>query len=181
MTGDAPRLGDKVIECHDVGYRYDGGPMVLSGVDLVLDRRERLGIVGANGTGKTTLVEILAGRRRPTAGTVEVGPTVVRGRSTSRAPPSTPGADQDLVAGPHRRPGALADIELMKRFSFSGDLPFARVGTLSGGERRRLQLLLVLAGRRTSCSSTNPPTTSISTPCGPWRTTSRTGPAPWWW
>jgi ATP-binding cassette subfamily F protein uup len=41
----------------------------------------------------------------------------------------------------------LADIELMKRFSFTGELPFARVGTLSGGERRRLQLLLVLAAR----------------------------------
>ena len=148
MTGDAPRLGDKVIECHDVGYHYDGGPMVLSGVDLVLDRRERLGIVGANGTGKTTLVEILAGRRRPTAGTVEVGPTVVRGHYDQQGAILDPGARvQDLVAGPHRRPGALADIELMKRFSFSGDLPFARVGTLSGGERRRLQLLLVLAGR----------------------------------
>ena len=54
---------------------------------------------------------------------------------------------QDLVAGPHRSPGSLGDIELMKRFAFTGELPFARVGTLSGGERRRLQLLLVLAGR----------------------------------
>ena len=54
---------------------------------------------------------------------------------------------QDLVVGPHRSTPSLADIELMKRFLFSGELPFARVGTLSGGERRRLQLLLVLAGR----------------------------------
>ena len=59
-----------------------------------------------------------------------------------------PGARvQDLVAGPHRSPGSLADVALMKRFWFTGELPFARVGTLSGGERRRLQLLLVLAGR----------------------------------
>ena len=49
--------------------------------------------------------------------------------------------------GPHRTPGHCADIELMKRFSSPGELPFSRVGTLSGGERRRLQLLLVLAGR----------------------------------
>jgi ATP-binding cassette subfamily F protein uup len=54
---------------------------------------------------------------------------------------------QELVAGPHRSPGSLGDIELMKRFLFTGELPFARVGTLSGGERRRLQLLLVIAGR----------------------------------
>ncbi len=51
------------------------------------------------------------------------------------------------MAGPHRSPGSLADVALMKRFWFTGELPFARVGTLSGGERRRLQLLLVLAGR----------------------------------
>ena len=54
---------------------------------------------------------------------------------------------QDLVVGPHRSTPSLADIELMKRFLFTGELPFARVGTLSGGERRRLQLLLVLAAR----------------------------------
>jgi ABC transport system ATP-binding/permease protein len=54
---------------------------------------------------------------------------------------------QDLVVGPHRATPSLADIELMKRFLFIGELPYARVRTLSGGERRRLQLLLVLAGR----------------------------------
>jgi ATP-binding cassette subfamily F protein uup len=54
---------------------------------------------------------------------------------------------QELVAGSHRAPGSLADIELMKRFLFTDELPFARVGTLSGGERRRLQLLLVIAAR----------------------------------
>ena len=54
---------------------------------------------------------------------------------------------QDLVAGPNRTPGSLQDVVLMERFWFTGDLPFAPVGTLSGGERRRLQLLLVLARR----------------------------------
>ena len=122
--------------------------MVLSDVDLVLGRRERLGIVGANGTGKSTLVDLLAGRRRPTTGTVEVGPTVVIGYYDQQGVELDPEARvQDLVAGPHRSPGSLADVELMKRFWFAGELPFARVGTLSGGERRRLQLLLVLAGR----------------------------------
>jgi ABC transport system ATP-binding/permease protein len=148
VTGDTPRLGDKVIECTGVAFRYDGGPMVLRGVDLVLGRRERLGIVGANGSGKSTLVDLLAGRRRPTMGTVEVGPTVVAGCYDQRGSTIDPQARvQDLVAGPHRTPGSLADVELMKRFSFSGDLPFARVETLSGGERRRLQLLLVIARR----------------------------------
>jgi ATP-binding cassette subfamily F protein uup len=147
-AGDTPRLGDKVIECAGVGFRYGEGPMVLSGVDLVIGRRERLGIVGANGSGKSTLVDLLAGRQRPTIGTVEVGPTVVVGYYDQLGVELNLDARvQNLVAGPHRSPGTLADVELMKRFLFTGELPFARVGTLSGGERRRLQLLLVIAGR----------------------------------
>ncbi len=148
LTAVTPRLGDKVIECVDVGFRYGDGPVVLSGVDLVLGRRERLGIVGANGTGKSTLVDLLAGRRPPTTGSVEVGPTVVTGYYDQQGIELDPQARvQDLVAGPHRSPGSLADVELMKRFWFAGELTFAPVGTLSGGERRRLQLLLVIAGR----------------------------------
>ena len=144
-----PRLGDKVVELSGVAFRYrPEGPDVLSEASRVLDRRERLGIVGANGTGKSTLLDLLAGRRAPTAGTVETGPTVVVGYYDQQGVELDPGARvQELVAGPHRTPGTLADVELMKRFWFTGELPFARVGTLSGGERRRLQLLLVIAGR----------------------------------
>jgi ATP-binding cassette subfamily F protein uup len=148
LAVDTPRLGDKVIGCAGVGFHYGGGPAVLADVDLVLGRRERLGIVGANGTGKSTLVDLLAGRKRPTAGTVEVGPTVVAGIYDQHGGELDPDARvRELVAGPHRAPGSLADLELMKRFWFAGELAHARVGTLSGGERRRLQLLLVLAGR----------------------------------
>ncbi len=145
---DTPRLGDKVIECSQVDFRYGEGPLVLSGVDLVLDRRERLGVVGANGSGKSTLLDLLAGRRHPTAGTIVAGPTVVAGTYDQLGVQLDLGARvQDLVVGPHRSTPSLADIELMKRFLFTGELPFSRVGTLSGGERRRLQLLLVLTGR----------------------------------
>jgi ATP-binding cassette subfamily F protein uup len=148
LSGDTPRLGDKVVECREVGFHYPGGPPVLAGVDLVLGRRERLGIVGANGTGKSTLVDLLAGRRPPTSGTVETGPTVVVGYYDQQGVELDLTARvQELVAGPSRTPGSLADVALMKRFWFAGELPYARVGTLSGGERRRLQLLLVLVGR----------------------------------
>ena len=148
LAGTTPRLGDKVIECIGVGFRYGDGPTVLSDVNLALGRRERLGIVGANGTGKSTLVDLLAGRRRPTTGTVETGPTVVTGYYDQQGRELDPEARvQNLVAGPHRAPGSLADVELMKRFWFAGELTFAKAGSLSGGERRRLQLLLVLAGR----------------------------------
>jgi ATP-binding cassette subfamily F protein uup len=148
VAGDTPRLGDQVIECSDVGFRYGQGPMILTGVNLVLGRRERLGVVGVNGSGKSTLLDLMAGRLVPTMGTVAVGPTVVAGYYDQQGAELDLGARvQDLVAGPHRRPGSPPDAELMKRFLFSGELPFASVGSLSGGERRRLQLLLVLAGR----------------------------------
>ena len=138
---DLPRLGDKVIECRGVGFHYDDGPPVLSGVDLSIGRRERLGIVGANGTGKSTLLDILAGRLTPTTGTVEVGPTVVVGYYDQLgATLDLEARVRDLVAGPHGTPGSVDNINLMR-------LPFARVGDLSGGERRRLQLLLVVSRR----------------------------------
>lgn len=144
-----PRLGDKVIDAQDAGFRYDpDAAPVLQGVELTIGPEERLGIVGANGVGKSTLLDLLSGRRKPTSGKVSTGSTVVVGYWDQL------GADldekarvQDLVAGPHRTPGSLQDIALMERFWFTGDLPFAPVGTLSGGERRRLQLLLVLSSR----------------------------------
>jgi ATP-binding cassette subfamily F protein uup len=144
-----PRLGDKVIECVGVGYRYGtDGPLVLSGIDLALDRRERLGIVGANGSGKSTLLDLMAGRRNPTIGQIDVGPTVAVGYYDQRGIDLDAGARvRDLVAGPSRSPGSLEDGALMERFWFTDGLQFARVGTLSGGERRRLQLLLALAAR----------------------------------
>ncbi len=144
-----PRLGDKVVECAGVAYRYPGTDHdVLQDVDLDLGPRERLGLVGANGTGKSTLLELLAGRRAPTAGTVERGPTVAIGYYDQRAAELDPRARvRDLVAGPGRVAGTPGDVALMERFWFTGELQFAPVGTLSGGERRRLQMLLVLAGR----------------------------------
>jgi ATP-binding cassette subfamily F protein uup len=149
MSFGTPRLGNKVIECTGVGFRYrPDSPMVLTDVDLTLGRRERLGIVGANGSGKSTLLDLMAGRRQPTVGRVEVGPTAVIGYYDQRGIQLDDGARvRDLVAGPHRSPGSLEDNALMERFWFTEGLPFARVGTLSGGERRRLQLLLALAAR----------------------------------
>jgi ATP-binding cassette subfamily F protein uup len=147
-VADTPRLGDKVIECIGVGYRYGQGPAVLKDVSLVIGRRERLGIVGPNGSGKSTLIDLMANRLTPTWGSIEFGTTVVTGYYDQQGSTLDLKARvQELVAGPHRTPGSLADIELMKRFMFTGELPFARVGALSGGERRRVQLLLVLASR----------------------------------
>jgi ATP-binding cassette subfamily F protein uup len=144
-----PRLGDKVIECAAIGYRYaPGAAAALSEVDLLLAPSERLGLVGANGSGKSTLLDVLAGRRRATSGHIEVGPTVRVGYYDQQGADLDPSSRvRDLVAGPTRTPGAPEDVALMERFWFTGALQFAPTRTLSGGERRRLQLLLVLAAR----------------------------------
>ncbi|HEX2851208.1 MAG TPA: ABC-F family ATP-binding cassette domain-containing protein [Acidimicrobiales bacterium] len=142
-----PRLGDKVIELHGAGHRYPGGPSLFSGVDLALDPRERLGIVGPNGSGKSTLLDIMAGRRAPAEGRVERGPTVRLGYYDQTGRDLDPGQRvRDAVAGPSRAAGP-EEAALLERFWFDTDAQWAPIGTLSGGERRRLQLLLVLAER----------------------------------
>ena len=140
------RLGDTVLELTDVAVAYGAGPPVLHGVNLLIGPGDRFGVLGANGTGKSTLLHVLARRQAPTSGTVTTGRTVVIGYYDQHGETLDLDARvQDVVAGPHRTPGSLEDVALMKRFWFTGNLPFTRVGELSGGERRRLQLLAVLA------------------------------------
>jgi ABC transport system ATP-binding/permease protein len=138
-----PRLGDKVVELQQVGHRWDGPPL-FEGLDLDLDPRERLGIVGPNGSGKSTLLDLIARRIEPTTGTVEHGPTVRLGYYDQTGAELDPAQRvRDAVAHPH--PPSPEDTVLLERFWFDRDAQFAPIGTLSGGERRRLQLLLVLA------------------------------------
>ena len=139
-----PRLGDKVVELHGVGHRWGEGPLLFEGLDLLLDPGERLGVVGPNGSGKSTLLEVIAGRLPPTHGRVETGPTVRLGVYDQTGAELDPAQRvRDAVADPH--PPTPEHGALLERFWFDRDAQFAPIGTLSGGERRRLQLLLVLA------------------------------------
>ncbi len=142
------RLGTSVIKAHHVSFSYDVDHHVLHDVNLELGPGERVGIVGANGSGKSTLVGLLAHRLLPSTGTVKTGPTVVlsyldQGGGTFDEEATV----QELVAGPQGVPGSLEDVALMKRFWFTGALPMTKAKDLSGGERRRLQLLLALSTR----------------------------------
>jgi ABC transport system ATP-binding/permease protein len=144
----APRLGTKVIELHDVGHAYAGGEQLFSEVEWLLEPGARYGIVGANGSGKTTLLEIVAGRLVPSEGTVEFGPTVRVGYYDQRGRTLDPKQRvREAVAGDLRPVGTPEDKKLMEQFWFDADAQFSPISTLSGGERRRLQLLLVLAER----------------------------------
>jgi ATP-binding cassette subfamily F protein uup len=155
-----PRLGDTVIELTGVGHRFAGpapaGQVSIAaardgwlfrGIDLVLDRRERLGIIGPNGAGKSTLLDIIAGRLTPLEGSLLTGTTVRLGIYDQRGRE----LDGDLtvaetVAGPHRQPD-WEDARFLERFWFDGDAQRAPVRLLSGGERRRLQLVLTLRAK----------------------------------
>jgi ABC transport system ATP-binding/permease protein len=138
-----PRLGDTVIELHDVADGYGDQPL-FDHVDLALGPGERLGVVGVNGSGKSTLLDLLAGRRQPRAGRVVRGSTVRVGYHDQRGVDLPPDARvRELVAGPTRQPD-WTDAGLLERLWFGTDAQWAPVRLLSGGERRRLQLALVL-------------------------------------
>jgi ATP-binding cassette subfamily F protein uup len=149
-TGDlslsmgSQRLGSKGIEVRDLSFAWPDGSEVLAGINISFEPGDRIGIVGPNGAGKSTLLDLVADRLQPTGGEVERGTTVKIGYYDQL------GRDLDLtqrvreaVAGDKGEP-SVADVILMKQFWFDGDAQFAPIGTLSGGERRRLQLLLTL-------------------------------------
>jgi len=146
LSVETPRLGNTVIKAHQVSFAYSGGGPVLNDVNLELGPGDRVGIVGPNGAGKSTFVNILAQQATPTSGTLKHGPTVVMAYfEQGDGDINLDLTVQELVAGPQGIPGSLADVALMKKFWFSGALQKTRARELSGGERRRLQLLLALA------------------------------------
>ncbi len=138
------RLGSKGVELHGVGFAWPDGTEVLDPLDHHLDPGDRLGIVGPNGAGKTTLLDLVAGRLQPTVGTVETGRTVKVGYYDQLGRTLDPGRRvRDLVAGDAAEP-SWEQVRLMERFWFGADAQWSPAGLLSGGERRRLQLLLTL-------------------------------------
>jgi ABC transport system ATP-binding/permease protein len=142
-----PRLGDKVVELHDVGFGHPGADTLFDHVELLLDSRERLGIVGPNGVGKSTLLDLVAGRLEPTSGRVATGPTVSLGYYDQVGATLDPSQRvREALVGGERQPD-WRDAALLESFWFDTDAQWAPISLLSGGERRRLQLLLVLAAK----------------------------------
>ncbi len=138
------RLGNQVVELVGVSQRF-GEHTVFEGVDLMIEPGARLAIVGPNGSGKSTLLDVIAGRREPAVGEVRRGKTVVVGFADQHSSELDPDAIvRKLVAGPHREPD-FEDRALLERFWFDTTAQYAPVRMLSGGERRRLQLVMVLA------------------------------------
>ena len=138
------RLGKKVIDIEEISVSIQEETL-LRRVTLKLAPNERLGIVGPNGSGKSTFLNVIAGYVTPDQGTVDYGPTVRVGYFDQMGK----SLDQELtveevIAGPGSRLDHNQSA-LLRQFWFEAATHRARIGTLSGGEQRRLQLLAVLA------------------------------------
>ena len=144
------RLGSKGVELLGVSFTWPANEKspaphtVLLPLDHQLEPGDRLGIVGPNGAGKSTLLDLISSRLTPNSGNIDIGSTVKIGYYDQL------GRDlvvtqtvREAVAGDKVTP-SVEDNNLMRRFWFDGDSQFAPISTLSGGERRRLQLLLTL-------------------------------------
>ncbi len=143
------RLGKDVFDLRGVRLQV-GEQTVLDGVDWAIGPGDRIGLVGVNGSGKTSVLRLLAGDIEPTAGTVKRGRTLRIGHLSQGLGEMT-GADRVLDAVEDRRRIAqlaggreVSAATLLEDFGFRGDKLTARVADLSGGERRRLQVLRVL-------------------------------------
>jgi len=142
----ASQSGRMVVRLQEVAKQYDQRA-VLSGIDLEIYRGDRVGLLGANGTGKTTLLKIMAGLEIPTSGRAALG-TGVRPRYFAQESAETGGGDRQRTVLEEVLDGRSLTPEQARtylgRFLFSGDEVFASVGLLSGGERQRLSLAKLL-------------------------------------
>jgi len=151
LAAVSTRLGRKVVVLENVSKRYDG-PALVEGFTYAFTRDDRVGIIGPNGIGKTTLLEMIAGRLAPDAGAIEIGKTVSIGYydQESRA------LADDLRVIDYIREVAenvrtadgsvITASQMLERFLFTPAQQYTPVGLLSGGERRRLYLLRILMG-----------------------------------
>ncbi|WP_455543199.1 ABC-F family ATP-binding cassette domain-containing protein [Intestinibacter sp.] len=143
------RLGKKIIEIENLSKSFDGRTFI-DNLDYTLARTDRIGIVGRNGLGKSTLIRLLNGDIKPDSGTISIGETVKIGcfnQDTSKMHPDMRAIDyikeeSDYIttADGHK----ITASQMCEKFLFNGTLQYTHIRNLSGGERRRLQLLRVL-------------------------------------
>ena len=149
LSARSSRLGKKTIELRHVTKAFDGRT-VLRDFDCMLLRDDRIGIVGANGSGKSTLLNLIAGDLIPDGGEIEVGETVRVGYFRQEVPDmdgDTRVIDYVKAIGNRIETpeGMLTASQLLEQFLFPAEEQWSPICKLSGGEKRRLYLLSVLA------------------------------------
>lgn len=145
------RLGRKIIEIDNISKAFDGKQLVRD-FSYNLLCGDRIGIIGPNGYGKTTLVRMICGLLEPDSGTIVRGDTVKIGYFSQESfigeefDPSVKAVDyiRSISQEIQTPEGTLSASQMMEKFLFPSELQYTEIGRLSGGERRRLYLLRVL-------------------------------------
>ena len=148
MNFETSRIGKKVIEFQDVDFAY-GDKQILSHFNLLLQNKDRLGIVGDNGVGKSTLLNLIAGQLQPQSGQVIIGETVrvayfsqqIEGLDESKR---VINYLQEVAEEVKTGSGTTSIAELLEQFLFPRSSHSTLIEKLSGGEKKRLYLLKLL-------------------------------------
>ena len=148
VAAGASRMGKKIISLQGVSKSYDGR-QVVAPFSYNMLRDDRIGIVGRNGAGKTTLLNIMAGSLKPDTGLVETGSTIKIGYFSQECKELDEGARvldfiTEIAPELETGEGTLSASKMCDRFLFTGDMQYCPIGALSGGEKRRLNLLAIL-------------------------------------
>ncbi|MDX1761873.1 MAG: ABC-F family ATP-binding cassette domain-containing protein [Christiangramia sp.] len=143
------RLGSKIVEIHNISKEL-GGKKLMSGFSYTFQKGERLGIIGKNGTGKSTFLNMLTGNLKPDTGKIVIGETVKFGYYTQKGIKIKPGQKVVEVIKefgdyiPLKKGRQISAEQLLERFLFSRKKQYDFVEKLSGGEKKRLYLCTVL-------------------------------------
>ena len=150
LENQAVRMGKKTLELSHISKSY-GKKKLIEDFSYIFLKNQRVGFIGPNGCGKSTLMKIIAGLLGADSGTVEKGETVKIGyfaQEEQEMDPSQRVIDYVKDIGEYFKTGEgrISASQMLERFLFTPDMQYAPIGKLSGGEKRRLYLLGVLAG-----------------------------------
>lgn len=143
------RMGKKTIELKHVSKKY-GNQVLVEDFNYILLKNQKLGIIGPNGCGKSTLMKLMAGLVEPDSGTVEMGETIKIGYFAQEEQEMDERQRvidyvKDIAEYINTKDGKISASQMLERFLFTPDMQYAPIGKLSGGEKRRLYLLGVLS------------------------------------
>ena len=143
------RIGKKVVNFEHVDFAYEDGKQILSDFNLIMQNRDRIGIVGDNGVGKSTLLNLINGDLVPTAGVLDIGETVRIGYFSQQIKDMDESKRvinylQEVADEVKTTVGTTSITELLEQFLFPRSTHGTQIAKLSGGEKKRLYLLKIL-------------------------------------
>ena len=148
IEATAARMGRKTVELHHISKRY-GEKVLIDDFDYIVLKNQRLGIIGPNGCGKSTLIKIIAGLIEPDSGSVEIGETIQLGYFAQEVPDMNTEQRvidyiKDVAEYLPTKDGKISASQMLERFLFTPVMQYAPLSKLSGGEKKRLYLLKVI-------------------------------------